>query len=63
MPSYQQRVRDEALQLSSRLTALQAFLQTPVAKSLPAAERDRLRRQARYMRGYLTVLDERIAAF
>lgn len=60
---HQQRVVDEKNELSERLSKLLSFFQTPIFAGLDAAERTRLRNQARFMDGYLAVLEERIAAF
>ena len=60
---HQQRVKDETQELSNRLSKLYAFFQGPVFPTLSEAERSRLRNQARFMDGYLAVLDERVAAF
>lgn len=57
-----QRVVDEKNELSERLRKLHSFFQTPFFAGLDAAERSRLRNQARFMDGYLAVLEERIAA-
>lgn len=60
---HQQRVVDERAELSDRLSKLLCFFQTPIFAGLDAAERTRLRNQARFMDGYAAVLEERIAAF
>lgn len=60
---YQQRVIDERAELADRLANLLAFLRSPLFERLDAAERSRLRNQARFMDGYLAVLGERIEAF
>lgn len=60
---HQQRVVTERDELAERLVKLLAFLQTPLFAGLDAAERSRLRNQARFMDGYLAVLGERIEAF
>lgn len=60
---HQQRVVDERAELSDRLSKLLGFFHTPIFAGLDAAERTRLRNQARFMDGYAAVLEERIAAF
>lgn len=60
---HQQRVVDEKTELSDRLSKLLNFFHTPIFAGLDAAEKARLRSQARFMDGYCAVLEERIAAF
>ena len=60
---HQQRVVTERDELAERLSKLFAFFSSPVFAALPAAEQTRLRSQARFMDGYLLVLNERIEAF
>ena len=60
---HQQRVVTERDELAERLSKLFAFFQSPVFAGLDAAERSRLRNQARFMDGYLAMLNERIEAF
>lgn len=62
---HQQRVVEERDQLSERLAKLDVFTShgNAVYEALPQAERDRLLRQTIVMSMYLTVLNERIAAF
>ena len=60
---HQQRVVDEFAELSDRLSKLLSFFQTTIFAGLDAAERTRLRNQARFMDGYAAALQERIAAF
>lgn len=60
---HQRRVVAEKEELSQRLLRLYAFFQGKVFQTLPMDERSRLRNQARFMDGYLSVLEERIAAF
>lgn len=60
---HQQRVVDEKTELSDRLSKLLNFFHTPIFAGLDAAEKTRLRNQARFMDGYAAVLEERIAAF
>lgn len=62
-PPHQQRVLEEEGALGTKTAALYAFLATPLFKSLPEAERDRLRRQHAAMTTYLGVLRERISAW
>lgn len=60
---HQLRVIDEKDQVSERLLKLLSFFQTPIFQALSEAEQTRLRSQARFMDGYASVLEERIAAF
>jgi hypothetical protein len=60
---HQQRVIEDREDLSGKCSRLDAFLQTPTFTGLPAEERTRLSLQRGYMGLYLTVLNERIAAF
>lgn len=60
---HQQRVYEEMVALAKKLVDLCVFLTTPVFASLPKEEQDRLDLQMQYMRAYLEVLSERIAAF
>lgn len=60
---HQQRVVTERDELAERLSKLFAFFSSPVFASLDAAEQTRLRCQARFMDGYLLVLNDRIEAF
>jgi hypothetical protein len=63
MLPHQQRVVDEGMELSNRLTKLSTFLQTPTFHGLPYQEQKRLKRQELIMILYEEVLAERIAAF
>ena len=60
---HQQRVVDEKIDLDTKLTALHVFMDTPLFRSLPEAEKARMRRQANAMRDYSRALGERIEAF
>lgn len=60
---HQQRVIEEKEQVSERLSKLYAFFQGAIFPTLIEAEQSRLRNQARFMDGYVAVLEERIAAF
>ena len=60
---HQQRVVAEKAALDEKLAALLSFFQTPTFAGISAAERSRLRNQARFMDGYAAVLEERIEAF
>lgn len=60
---HQQRVVAEKAELDEKLVKLLSFFQMPMFKTLPEAERSRLRNQARFMDGYAAVLEERIEAF
>jgi hypothetical protein len=63
MQPHQQRVVDEKAHESEKLGKLEAFLSTPIYASLPPDEQARLVRQSLYMRLFVQVLSERIAAF
>lgn len=61
---HQQRVVDERAALDVKTWALKTFIEgSPTFGGLPEAERMRLYAQHRAMVTYLTILDERIAAF
>jgi hypothetical protein len=60
---HRDRVRAEQQEMSDRLARLFVFFQSVTFARLPEAERTRLRSQARFMDGYVSVLEERIAAF
>lgn len=64
MKDFQQRVRSERDELAGRLERLNAFMADEEKfAAVDATEQDRLRRQQDAMMTYLSVLDERIAAF
>lgn len=63
LASHQQRVVAERDELAERLGKLLAFFQTAQFDRLDAAEQSRMRNQARFMDGYLAVLEDRIKAF
>ena len=64
MPPHQQRVIDELNELADRRNKLCAFIDnSPIFKSIPADEQERLKRQMRIMGEYVAVLSERIAEF
>lgn len=60
---HQERVVTEKNELAERLGKLLSFFQSPLFAGLSEAEQSRLRNQARFMNGYLAVLEDRIAAF
>lgn len=60
---HQQRVVDEYDEVSERLVKLLAFFEGPIFPTLDAAEKSRMRNQARFMDGYAAVLKERMEAF
>lgn len=63
-PPHQQRVIDEREELVVRLRKLGSFIkESPVFKTLPAEERERLVRQESCMSEYSLILGERIRAF
>ena len=63
MAPHQDRVVAERNELAERLAKLIGFFQSELFCSLAEAEQVRLRNQARFMGGYLAVLDDRINAF
>ena len=63
MQAHQQRVVEEKVELSEKLTKLELFLSGSVYASLPSAEQTRLSRQYLIMQLYEQVLSERIGAF
>ncbi len=63
MKEYQQRVIEEKEQLDYKIQKLDEFFLTAIYQALPFEEQDRMRRQIFLMRGYSSVLGERIAAF
>ena len=60
---HQQRVVAEKTELDEKLDKLIAFFQSPTFRGLSVDEQSRLHSQAAYMKGYSTVLGERIGAF
>lgn len=60
---HQWRVVEERNQLNEKLAKLHIFTDTETFHSLDEAERNRLYRQMMIMQDYVSVLDERIAAF
>lgn len=60
---YQQRVRDEALELQNKLVKLLVFQRSVMFKEVDYSERTRLVEQAALMHRYYTVLCERIVHF
>jgi hypothetical protein len=63
MTEDQQRVVNERDELSPKLQRLKVQVQSPTFAAIDKAERERLTRQVWVMGLYLTVLNERIAAF
>ena len=61
--SFQDRVRREKQELDLKREKLGVFLVSEACAKLPHAEIDRLSKQARAMRDYSAVLEERIKAF
>ena len=61
VPPYQQRVITEREELAKKLESLLAFLNGPVAMTLPNAEHELLLSQRAAMMQYLDALDLRIA--
>jgi hypothetical protein len=61
---HQQRVVDEAHDLSVKLNALRSFIAiNPLFYTLKLDEQNRLQSQLAAMGSYLSILDERIEAF
>lgn len=60
---HEYRVLDEREDLAGKVDRLYEFTGSQRFRTLPIAEQSRLVRQLNHMRGYLGVLDERIAAF
>lgn len=63
MEAYQQRVIDEAKELSGRITKLDLFIGSPLFESLDPAEQFRLRTQISVMHVYASILEERVQNF
>lgn len=63
MKPYQERVIQERRELGERLDKLWAFITGEEFKTLPEAEQRRLEHQRAFMRGYATILDDRIQNF
>jgi hypothetical protein len=63
MQPHQERVVQEAKDLDEKIEKLTVFLKGEILKTLPTAEQARLAQQLVYMRGYSTMLHERIEAF
>ncbi len=60
---HQERVVTEKNELEDKVTKLKAFFSNPIFTKLEVAEQDRLAKQFSHMKGYLSILEERIAAF
>jgi hypothetical protein len=60
---YQERVVTERADLATKTSALETFLTTDVARSLPVEERLLLIDQLVAMQKYLSILDSRIEYF
>lgn len=63
MEAFQQRVVDEEVELTDKLTKLDAFLGGKIFMGLPEEDRRLLSEQANHMRCYAVVLQQRIARF
>ena len=63
MKPHQERVVTERAELLDKLSKLRTFFTSNVFDELPDAECSRLKRQAAVMAEYISILDERIAAF
>lgn len=62
-PAFQERVRDELDELTTRAGRLWVFMGTPTYRGLDGAERARLRAQHHVMLAYSAILRDRIEAF
>lgn len=60
---YQEQVLIEQQDLNKKLINLLTFFHSSIFSQLSKIEQSRLNNQARYMSGYLAMLDERIADF
>lgn len=63
MKEYQDRVRQEGVELNEKREALLRFFNTDTFRNLDQAEKDRLRTQHSVMGVYGGILQQRIAAF
>ena len=63
MTPHQQHVIDEQIELADKLGKLNKVLDSELFKGLAQEEKDRLRMQAIWMKGYNDVLLARIEAF
>lgn len=64
MQEHQQRVVDEASELRTKVEALTTFINTnKIFLDLEMTEQMLLEEQLEYMKGYLDVLNDRIARF
>ena len=63
MPSYQQRVVAEKVQLDAKIAVLSNFITCPLFSTLDRAEQARLVKQETAMKEYSDILSQRIATF
>jgi len=63
MKPHQERVVQELKDLDEKIEKLTVFIKGDVFNTLPMDEQGRLKQQLIYMRGYSTILSERIGAF
>lgn len=56
---WQERLKDETLELAERLNKLHAFMATQAFYELPREEKDLLYEQSRLMNSYVQVLGKR----
>lgn len=63
MQPHQQRVVDEKNELENKCTALDNFIGGTIFNSLSEGERSLLSKQLGWMKGYLSVLVQRIDGF
>lgn len=61
VPAYQNRMRTELEELSDKVTALDAFIQTAHFRMLPRAERLDMKAQLKHMIRYQTTLARRVS--
>ena len=63
LEAYQLRVLNERSSLADKLTGLNDFLVGPIIHTIDEDEQKRLFKQAKVMKEYLDILDERIKHF
>jgi len=59
---WQQRLIEERGDLFDRMSRLNSFIHSAEFSAVTSEERKRIKKQYRFMTGYLTALNERIAA-
>lgn len=63
MKDFQQRVKDEKIELDGRIERLLSFMEDEIFDSLPLVERDLMFIQCKAMREYSAILGKRISRF